>query len=213
MSTISGKQGKQGKGAVFTAAMMIVAACLAGNIPAAQAQSFQRVHKDGVIYYYFSNRGEGESKPLNLRRGIYKINLAAVRSKVTPEELDPVVQEASRYHNLPPSLIKAVIRVESNFVPTATSPKGAQGLMQLMPGTAEDLHVQNAYDIRENVWAGTRYLRMMLDKFGYRLPLALAAYNAGSLRVEKHQDIPPIKETQGFVRDVCINFLHYSGEK
>jgi soluble lytic murein transglycosylase-like protein len=212
MATISGKQGKKGKGAVFTAAMMILAVYLAGHIPAAQAQSFQRVHKDGVIYYYFSNRGEGESNPLNLRRGIYKIIRPAVTRKVTPQELDPVVQEACRYHNLPPSLIKAVIRVESNFVASATSPKGAQGLMQLMPGTAEDLQVQNAYDIRENVWAGTRYLRMMLDKFGYRLPLALAAYNAGPGQVEKHQDIPPIKETKEFVRDVCVNFIKYNGE-
>ena len=212
MATISGKQGKKGKGAVFTAAMMILAVYLAGHIPAAQAQSFQRVHKDGVIYYYFSNRGEGESNPLNLRRGIYKIIRPAVTRKVTPQELDPVVQEACRYHNLPPSLIKAVIRVESNFVASATSPKGAQGLMQLMPDTAEDLQVQNAYDIRENVWAGTRYLRILLDKFGYRLPLALAAYNAGPQRVEKHKDIPPIKETQGFVRDVCLNFLKYNAE-
>ncbi len=123
-----------------------------------------------------------------------------------------MVEEASRHFNLPPTLIKAVIKVESNFVPSATSSKGAQGLMQLMPGTAKDLQVQNAYDIRENILAGTRYLYTMLENFGYRLPLALAAYNAGPRQVEKHQDIPPIKETQGFVRDVCVNFLQYSGK-
>jgi soluble lytic murein transglycosylase-like protein len=134
------------------------------------------------------------------------------RGKPTPHELEPVVQEASRYFNLPPSLIKALIQVKSNFVPTATSPKGAQGLMQLMPVTAEQLQVSNAYDVRENIWAGTRYLCMMLEKFGYRLPLALAAYNAGPHRVQQCQDIPPIKETQGFVRDVFANFLHYSQE-
>jgi len=213
MSKFFTRLGKRSTGTVFIVAMLIFIIIWLDNISAAQAQSFQRVYKNGVIYYYFSNRGEGEFKPRNLRSVVNKIIRPTVSRKVSPLELDPVVQEASRHYNLPPTLIKAVIRVESNFVPTATSPKGAQGLMQLMPGTAEDLQVQDAYDIRENVWGGARYLRILLDKFGYRLPLALAAYNAGPQRVEKHQDIPPIKETQGFVRDVCVNFLKYDGEQ
>jgi soluble lytic murein transglycosylase-like protein len=102
--------------------------------------------------------------------------------------------------------------VESNFNPAATSPKGAQGLMQLMPGTAEQLQVSNPYDIRENIAAGTRYLGMLLQKFDNNLALALAAYNAGPQRVEKCQTVPNIKETQGFVRDVCTNFFQYSKE-
>jgi soluble lytic murein transglycosylase-like protein len=183
-----------------------------GNISGAQAQSFQRVYKNGVIYYYFSNRAEGRARTAFFLSNKNRIIRPAASRKVSPLELETVVQEAGRHYNLPPTLIKAVIRVESNFVDTATSPKGAQGLMQLMPGTAEELQVRNPYDIRENIWAGTRYLSILLDKFGYRLPLALAAYNAGPQRVEKHQDIPPIKETQGFVRDVCVNFLQYSGE-
>jgi hypothetical protein len=211
MAMNSGRLGKISKRAVLTLSFLIFIGSLVGNISAAQAQSFQRVCKNGVIYYYFSNRGEG-GKQAYFRSGENKIIRPAVNRKLTHQELDPVVQEASRHYNLPTQLIKAVIRVESNFVPTATSPKGAQGLMQLMPGTAEDLQVKNAYDIRENVLGGARYLRILLDKFGYRLPLALAAYNAGPQRVEKHQDIPPIKETQGFVRDVCVNFLRYSKE-
>ncbi|MBI4642864.1 MAG: transglycosylase SLT domain-containing protein [Deltaproteobacteria bacterium] len=132
---------------------------------------------------------------------------------MSPLELEPVVQEASRHYNLPPQLIKAVIRVESNFVPSATSPKGAQGLMQLMPGTAEDLQVRNAYDIRENVLGGARYLRILLEKFGYRLPLALAAYNAGPQRVEQYQDIPPIKETRNYLpMDEPVNSTNPEGE-
>lgn len=84
--------------------------------------------------------------------------------------------------------------------------------MQLMPGTAEQLQVTNPYDLQQNIMAGTRYLKMLLQQFNNNLPLALAAYNAGPDRVQRYQDIPPIKETQGFVRDVCANFLHYQRE-
>jgi len=191
---------------------LILGICFVGHISPAQAEPYYRVCKNGVIYYYFSQR-EGTRSPQLAwgSRPIHTIPPQTYR-KLSPQEVEPVVQEASRHYNLPPTLIKAMIKVESNFVPTATSPKGAQGLMQLMPGTAEDLQVRNAYDIRENILAGTRYLYLMLEKFGYHLPMALAAYNAGPQRVEKHQDIPPIKETEGFVRDVCVNFLRYSKE-
>jgi hypothetical protein len=210
MAAISGRLGMKRKCVLLRVAMLILIGSGVGNIPVAQAQSFQRVYKNGVIYYYFSQR-EGSRYP-ELARGNMPIHTIPPQTyrRLSPQEVEPVVQEASRHYNLPPTLIKAVIRVESNFVPSATSPKGAQGLMQLMPGTAEELQVRNPYDIRENIWAGTRYLCILLDKFGYRLPLALAAYNAGPQRVEKHQDIPPIKETQGFVRDVCVNFLQYN---
>lgn len=212
MAAIFGRLGMKRKCVLLRVAMLILIGSGVGNIPVAQAQSFQRVYKKGVIYYYFSNRGEGRPRQPYFRSGENKIIRSPAGRKVSSLELEPVVEEASRHYNLPPPLIKAVIRVESNFVDTATSPKGAQGLMQLMPETAKDLQVRNPYDIRENIWAGTRYLYMMLEKFGYRLPLALAAYNAGPQRVEKHQDIPPIKETQSFVRDVCVNFLEYNVE-
>jgi soluble lytic murein transglycosylase-like protein len=127
--------------------------------------------------------------------------------------LEPLIHEVSQRHNLPASLIKAVIRVESNFNAAATSPKGAQGLMQLMPATADELQVVNPYDAAENVSGGTRYLKMLLEKFNYRLPLALAAYNAGPKRVDQHQAVPPIRETKNFVRDVCENFVRYNGEQ
>jgi len=185
---------------------------LVGQITAAQGEHCLRVCKDGVIYYYFSDRGNGktETPPVYGQRN--RIIRCQTGYKLPVHQVDPLVQEVSRYYNLPPSLVKAIIRVESNFYPGATSPKGAQGLMQLMPQTADSLAVSNPYDIKENVWAGTRYLKMLLDKFNNRLPMALAAYNAGPQRVEKHQDIPPIPETQGFVRDVCANFLKYSRE-
>jgi soluble lytic murein transglycosylase-like protein len=82
--------------------------------------------------------------------------------------------------------------------------------MQLMPQTAEQLQVTHPYNIRENIWGGTCYLGMLLHRFNNNLILALAAYNAGPQRVVQCQGIPPIKETQWFVRSVCANFLHYS---
>jgi soluble lytic murein transglycosylase-like protein len=212
MAMNPGRLCKKGKRALVNVLVFILVGSWLGHISPVQAQSSKRVYKDGVIYYYFSNRGEGRAEQPYFRSGTTKAIRSPVNRKVLPQELESVVLEASRHYNLPPPLIKAVIRVESNFVPTATSPKGAQGLMQLMPGTADQLQVSDAYDIRENIWAGTRYLHMMLEKFGYRLPLALAAYNAGPRRVEQYRDIPPIKETQGFVRDVCVNFMQYIGE-
>ena len=181
------------------------------NLPAS-AEPFVRVCKDGVIHYYFANRPS--YKPSVTR--LYRRNQSPYplgRPRPSAGELEPLIHEVSQQHNLPASLIKAVIRVESNFNPGATSPKGAQGLMQLMPGTAGDLQVDNAYDAQENVSAGTRYLKMLLEKFNYRLPLALAAYNAGPKRVDQHQDVPPIRETKDFVRNVCENFVKYSGEQ
>jgi soluble lytic murein transglycosylase-like protein len=210
MATVSVRRGKKSKLVLLRVTILIFIGCGMGNISMAQAQSFQRVYKNGVIYYYFSSREAGRPRQSYFRFRGNKIILPPVGRKVSPLELEPVVEEASRHYNLPSTLIKALIRVESNFNPAATSPKGAQGLMQLMPGTAEYLQVRNPYDIRENIWAGTRYLYFMLEKFSFNLPKALAAYNAGPQRVERYQDIPPIKETKGFVRDVCVNFLHYS---
>lgn len=183
-----------------------------GYIPPAAAEPFMRVCRDGVIQYYFANRPSQNPSLTRLSRRNQSPHPLG-RHRPSPGELEPLIQEVSQRHNLPPSLIKAVIRVESNFNPAATSPKGAQGLMQLMPGTADDLQVVNAYDAQENVSAGTRYLKSLLEKFNYRLPLALAAYNAGPKRVDQHQNVPPIKETRNFVRDVCENFVKYSGEQ
>jgi soluble lytic murein transglycosylase-like protein len=184
-----------------------------GNPGQVQAEPYLRVCKNGVIYYYFDNK-EINSPPQSFRSPPrFRVKPPPVARKLAPQELETLIMEASRSHNVPPSLVKAVIRVESNFNPSATSPKGAQGLMQLMPGTADDLLVANPYDPRENVSGGVRYLRMLLEKFNFRLPLALAAYNAGPQRVSQRQEIPAIPETQGFVYDVCTEFLKYSGEQ
>lgn len=182
--------------------------------PSVWGETFKRVEKKGVIYYYFSNRPSPQERLQSLSsQGKIKLAAPPARlSRQSPRSLEPLIAEASRRHQLPPALIKAVICVESNFNPTATSPKGAQGLMQLMPGTAAQLQVQDPYDAQENILGGTRYLRQMLEKFGFRLPLALAAYNAGPNRVAKVQQVPAIPETQAFVRDVCQQYLNYNQE-
>jgi soluble lytic murein transglycosylase-like protein len=117
--------------------------------------------------------------------------------------LGPIIAEATSTYRLPPALVLAVIQAESNFVPHAVSPKGALGLMQLMPGTANLLGVQNPFNPRENILAGCRYLRDLLDRFKGSLPLAVAAYNAGDSRVvAAGYMIPAIKETRDFVASV-----------
>ena len=112
------------------------------------------------------------------------------------------VQKAAEKYDLPPALIRAVIQAESNFQVDAVSAAGAQGLMQLMPATAEELGVKNPFDIRQNIEGGTRYLRKMLDRFGGSLRKALAAYNAGPGAVLKYNGQVPYPETRQYVKRV-----------
>lgn len=116
---------------------------------------------------------------------------------------DSLVQQYAAYESLRPELVRAVIQVESGFNPRATSPKGAMGLMQLMPQTARELGVANPYDPAENIRGGTKYLRQLLDRYRGDEELALAAYNAGAGAVEKHgRQVPPYRETRDYVRKV-----------
>lgn len=101
-----------------------------------------------------------------------------------------------------PALLRAVIGQESGFRPCAVSRAGAQGLMQLMPGTAAGLNVSNPFDPQENVFAGSKFLRLLLDRYNGDLPKALGAYNAGPARVDAVGGIPPIAETQNYVNSI-----------
>ena len=127
---------------------------------------------------------------------------AAPAKKPTPEALATHVHNAAARHGVPPTLLAAVIAVESEFNPRAVSNRGAVGLMQLMPMTAVLLGVRNAYDPHENVHGGARYLRDLLERFDHDVPLALAAYNAGPQAVVRHRGVPPYPETRQFIARV-----------
>ncbi len=116
---------------------------------------------------------------------------------------DTLIIEHSRTHGVRADLIRAVMQVESGFNPLARSPKGAMGLMQLMPATAKQYGVKNAFNPVENVRGGVAYLRELLDRYGNNEELALAAYNAGPGAVDKHgQNVPPYRETQSYVAQI-----------
>jgi soluble lytic murein transglycosylase-like protein len=131
---------------------------------------------------------------------------------VAPEEIDRLVSANSATWNVDPALIKAIIANESGFNANATSGAGAQGLMQLMPGTASGLGVTNSYDPAQNVWGGTRYVRGLLDRFGGNTELAVAAYNAGPGAVEKYNGVPPYAETQNYVQNVLASYEKYKAQ-
>jgi len=117
-----------------------------------------------------------------------------------------MVLSASGHQHLDPDLVNSVIHAESNFDPRAVSPKGAQGLMQLMPQTASQLGVSNAFDPKANVEGGTRYLRTLLELYNFDLVKALAAYNAGPQRVAHYRGVPPYYETQAYVAKIIRDF-------
>ena len=123
-------------------------------------------------------------------------------SPSAPGELAALIDQAARRHGLSSDLILAVVATESAFDPGAVSPKGARGLMQLMPNTAEELGVTDLYDPQRNLEGGVRHLRALLDSFEGNLPLALAAYNAGETAVRRYGGVPPYPETQDYVRKV-----------
>ncbi len=132
----------------------------------------------------------------------FSLNVSPNPPSETRKTIDQWIETASKTFGVKENLIRSVIQHESNFNALAVSHAGAQGLMQLMPETARGLGVTDAFDPQQNIMAGTKYLKQMLDRYEGNNELALAAYNAGPGNVDKYGDIPPFKETQNYVHKV-----------
>lgn len=128
------------------------------------------------------------------------------RILVKDPQVAKIIQKNAKQQGVDPKLVQAMIRQESGFNPTAVSPKGAMGLMQLMPETAASMGVEDPFDVEQNIKGGIRFLKICLNRFDQNLPLALAAYNAGPGRVVEHQGMPPFKETQTYVKNIVLDY-------
>lgn len=149
------------------------------------------------------------STPLPMNFNYTQVNstpMNAVKQITAPKDIEAIIQKASEQFNLPTKLIQSVIHQESGFNKNAVSRSGAAGLMQLMPSTAKSLGVTDVFDAEQNVLAGSKYLKSMLDRYNGNVSLALAAYNAGPGNVDKYDGIPPFKETQNYVKKVTDHF-------
>ncbi len=136
-------------------------------------------------------------------------NPLSVHGKKTEALLHPVVLKAANRHQIDPALVKAIIMAESSYNPKAISKKGARGLMQLMPKTAEILGVKDSFNPEQNINAGVKHFKGLMNRFKGDVKLALAAYNAGSRKVRKYQGVPPFKATQYYIKKVFEYYQYY----
>ncbi|PID73562.1 MAG: lytic transglycosylase [Desulfobacterales bacterium] len=178
---------------VFLASLFFLPAAASGDI-------YKYVDEHGVVHF--------TNVPTSSRYSLFIPSVPRMGGFMDVNKYDYQIALAARMYKLPFSLIKAVIATESAFNPRAVSRKGARGLMQLMPETAKRLNVYDSFNPMQNIMGGSRYLKMMLDRFKGQTPLALAGYNAGPNAVEKYNGIPPYKETQGYVKKVLAAYRH-----
>ena len=186
--------------------------------PAAAGDIYIGTDENGVVTFTDTPPADGEGfevfiKDLDADRpGDWaSIDMALLRKNL--DNYDREIIASSRRHRIAPELVKAVVLVESGMNPRATSPRGAQGLMQLMPGTAEEVGVFDSYNPDQNIEGGTAYLRRMLNAFDGDKTLALAAYNAGPGNVRKYAGVPPFQETQYYVDKVLRYYRYFLTER
>jgi soluble lytic murein transglycosylase-like protein len=204
------------------AAWLVIAMAWCGAAaPPAQAQIRKLVEENGRIVFVNAD-DNNPARPAKARSGNSALAAASRTGTALSEEergrgsyrdlsraeIDKYVDEMAAKHKVDPELIRAVIFAESGYNPAATSRKGAQGLMQLMPGTAQQLGVRDAYNPKQNIEAGVRYLRALLDKYDGDLDKALAAYNAGEGAVERAGGVPAYRETQNYVQKITDRYFH-----
>jgi hypothetical protein len=222
-----------GRTGILGLAAAVALGLAAGN---AHAEFYRYVDDQGVVHLTDSPTSRSYAKYRPTIHGSGKgINIIARRSSILglgrreiryslgafipsgpggrpePSSYDALIERVAERYEVPAALIKAVVKTESNFQRHAVSRKGAQGLMQLMPGTAADLGVEDAFSAEQNVHGGTRYLRAMIDRYG-SWQHALAAYNAGPGAVDQYGGIPPYRETREYVERVLHYYRRYDGD-
>jgi soluble lytic murein transglycosylase len=178
----------------------------------ARADIYQYTDENGVLHFTNVNGGGKNHKRVKSEPESHREAPAAPRARPTqpapisstniPSAYIDIINSACERHGVEPSLVHAIVRVESDFNPYALSRKGAMGLMQLMPQTAVDMNVKNSFNPIENIDGGVKYLRYLIDRYEGNLSLALAAYNSGETAVKRWGTIPPFKETQNYVQRI-----------
>lgn len=193
---------------VFAAATILT---MLQTAPAALGGSIHRyVDESGRVI--FTNLGTDRSAMAG-SNPLLEAAAKAASARVSREDLySPLIQEAAGRHNISADLVKAMIRVESNFNPDAVSSKGCKGLMQLHEDTAKRFGVKNVFDPTQNLEGGVKYLRFLLDYFKNDLSLALAGYNAGENAVTRYKGIPPFPETRDYVKKVTALYTPTADE-
>ena len=195
--------------------VMVAVMCSA---TAARADFYQCTRRDGTLHY--TNTKERGSRCKRLFRSGSKTSKARRRPANAPpskrdesddrfERYNAYIEEAAALYQLPVAYVRAVIKVESNYMKDVVSRAGALGLMQMMPATAKGMGVTNAFDARQNILGGSRFLRILANRFGGDLVLTTAAYNAGPGAVNKYGGIPPYTETRRYVRRVLTHYRNY----
>lgn len=168
--------------------------------PYCRADIYKYVDRNGVAHY--------TNAPTSGRYQLFMKGNDILRDFYSTNKYDAYIKLASEQYGVDFPLVKAVIKAESNFNPKAVSRKGAQGLMQIMPSTAKILKVYDPFDPWENIMGGTKYLKMLMNKFDGNLRWVLAGYNAGPNRVIEYKGVPPYRETRDYVRKVMKYYDH-----
>ena len=179
--------------------LLVVLLFLTGTCATVFADIYMYIDSSGVLH--FSNVPTSSQYRLYIKERPQGGGFDAASRR-----FDRIIREAARRHGLSEPLIKAIIKAESNFNPRAASKKGAKGLMQIMPKNFNALNIHNPFNPRENIMGGTKYFKEMHTRYKGKLPLALAAYNAGPQAVDKYKKIPPYRETRNYVKRVMKYF-------
>jgi len=189
---------------------LLAITALVGATSIAHAQLYERLNSQGILVFSATPRGKGWSRvtfPGRTNRAYRRAPRSTIALEARLPQFQQHVVEAASLYQLPVALVHAVMRVESSFDPNVVSVDGAMGLMQLMPFTASKMGVADAFDPRQNILGGTRFLRILANKWQGNLVLTIASYNAGPGAVARYRGVPPYPETIRYVRRV----LHFYG--